>query len=144
MSAEHVFSLCSSIAMAGWALLIFAPGRRWAALLASRVIPLVLAGAYLLALAPNWAGAEGGFGSLAEVAALFGDPWLLLAGWIHYLAFDLFIGAWQAGDATARNMSHWLVVPCLLLTFLFGPVGLLACFGLRSRPATVRVEPKST
>ncbi len=132
MSVEHVFSLCSSIAMAGWAVLIFAPGRRWASLLAGRVIPLVLSGVYLLALAPNWAGAEGGFGSLAEVAALFGEPWLLLAGWIHYLAFDLFIGAWEVSDAAARNVSHWLLIPCLLLTFLFGPMGLLAYFALRS------------
>lgn len=135
MSAEQVFSLCSAIAMAGWALLIFAPRSRRASLLAGRVIPLILSGVYVLVLAPNWARAEGGFGSLAEVAALFGDPWLLLAGWIHYLAFDLFIGAWEAGDAAARNISHWLVIPCLLATFLFGPVGLLTYFALRSTAA---------
>ena len=47
----------------------------------------------------HFQGAEGGFGSLADVATLFGKPELLLAGWIHYLAFDLFIGAWEVRDA---------------------------------------------
>jgi hypothetical protein len=132
MSAEQIFSLCNPLAMAGWLLLIVAPRRLWALLIAGRLIPLVLAAGYLAALAPHWAGAEGGFGSLQDVSALFANPWLLLAGWIHYLAFDLFIGAWQVTDAAARNISHWLVIPCLLLTFLFGPIGLLAYFALRS------------
>jgi hypothetical protein len=136
MSAEQVFSLSSPVAMLGWILLIVAPRRRWAMLIAGRVIPLVLAGGYLAVLAPNWAGAEGGFGSLSEVSALFANPWLLLAGWIHYLAFDLFIGAWELRDSMDRDISHWLMVPCLLLTFLFGPVGLLTYFAVRSTAAS--------
>jgi ABA DEFICIENT 4-like len=132
MSAEQAFSLCNPIAMLGWVLLIVAPRRAWASLIAGRVIPLVLAGAYLVVLAVNWSGSEGGFGSLPEVSALFANPWLLLAGWIHYLAFDLFIGAWELRDAADRNISHWLLIPCLLLTFLFGPVGLLTYFALRA------------
>ena len=49
---------------------------------------------------------------------------LLLAGWVHYLAFDLFVGSWEVEDARARGVSHWLVLPCLLCTFLAGPAGL--------------------
>jgi hypothetical protein len=66
----------------------------------------------------------GGFGSLAQVAVLFGSPYALLAGWIHYLAFDLFTGAWEARDAARLGLSQWLVLPCLVLTFLVGPLGL--------------------
>lgn len=135
MSAELVFSLCNPLAMAGWVLLIVAPRRPWAALIAGRVIPLLLASVYLVVVTLNWAGSEGGFGSLPEVSALFANPWLLLAGWIHYLAFDLFIGAWELRDAAERRISHWLLIPCLLLTFLFGPIGLLAYFALRSTRA---------
>jgi len=62
---------------------------------------------------------------------LFANRWVLLAGWIHYLCFDLFIGSWQVRDAAARGISHWLVVPCLFFTFMFGPVGLLLYFVLR-------------
>lgn len=132
MTAEQGFSLCGPVAMLGWILLIIVPRRSWALLVAGRIIPLLLAGGYLAVLTPNWAGAQGGFGSLSEVSLLFANPWLLLAGWIHYLAFDLFIGAWEVGDAMDRNISHWLMIPCLLLTFLFGPIGLLAYFALRS------------
>jgi hypothetical protein len=57
---------------------------------------------------------------------------LLAAGWLHYLAFDLFVGAWIAERAGALGIPHLLVLPLLLLTFLFGPAGLLAFALLRA------------
>jgi hypothetical protein len=83
-------------------------------------------------LAAHWGESKGSFSTLAAVAVLFSNRWLLLAGWIHYLAFDLFIGAWQVRDARAQAISHFLVIPCLLLTFLVGPVGLLLYFAIRA------------
>jgi hypothetical protein len=65
------------------------------------------------------------------VKALFASDALLLAGWIHYLAFDLFIGAWEVRTARAEGIPHLLVLPCLVLTFLLGPVGLLLFLALR-------------
>ncbi len=56
---------------------------------------------------------------------------MLLAGWLHYLAFDLFVGAWEVRDASTHGVPHVLVVPCLLLTFLLGPIGLLAYHAVR-------------
>ena len=53
-------------------------------------------------------------------------PALLTAGWLHYLAFDLFVGAWIAERAAALGLPHLVVLPLLALTFLFGPAGLLA------------------
>ncbi len=83
-------------------------------------------------VALNWVGSSGDFQSLAGVAALFANPWLLLAGWIHYLAFDMLVGAWEVRDAARRGIPHWMVVPCLLLTFLFGPAGWLLYQAVRS------------
>ncbi len=147
MSAEQLFSLCNLTAMAGWILLIVTPHQRWpSTILAGRVIPLLLSGVYLTLLAAHWGEGNGGFGSLAGVAALFANHWLLLAGWIHYLAFDLFIGSWEVRDAGERKISRWLVIPCLGLTFVFGPVGLLSYFAVRSaavklRPSGVTLKP---
>jgi hypothetical protein len=62
---------------------------------------------------PGVSPAEGGFGTLAEVKALFSVDALLLAGWIHYLAFDLFIGAWIVRDSQTHDLRHWVVIPCL-------------------------------
>jgi hypothetical protein len=56
---------------------------------------------------------------------------MLLAGWIHYLAFDLFIGSWEVRDAQRLGLNHLLVIPCLALTFLFGPIGLMLYFLIR-------------
>jgi hypothetical protein len=63
---------------------------------------------------------------------LFTDPAIALAGWLHYLAFDLFVGAWITRTAQAARIPHLLILPCLVLTFLFGPAGFLAFTALRA------------
>jgi len=88
------------------------------------VAPLLIAGVYAWLLLGHSAPKGGGFGSLKEVSVLFSSPYALLAGWIHYLAFDLFTGAWESRDAAQLRISRWLVLPCLALTFLLGPLGL--------------------
>ncbi|MBZ5607763.1 MAG: DUF4281 domain-containing protein [Acidobacteriia bacterium] len=132
MSAEQVFSMANTAALLGWLVLaVFGP-RRWAApLVTGAILPLLLAVLYAGLIAANFGKSQGGFGSLAGVAQLFSNPWLLLAGWVHYLAFDLFIGSWEVRDARNRGIAHWMVIPCLALTFFFGPVGLLLYFLLR-------------
>ena len=117
--------------MAGWLLLIVAPRWRLTGMLAGVAIPSTIAVVYLYLIVRHLPGARGGFGSLADVAALFAQPALLLAGWIHYLAFDLFIGAWQTRDAARLGLSHLLVIPCLVLTLMLGPIGLLTYLVIR-------------
>jgi len=132
MSPEQLFSLCGALVLPGWLLLIFVPRWKWTArVIAAWVLPLALAVVYLFLVATHFGDSEGGFGSLAEVSRLFQNPHNLLAGWIHYLAFDLFIGSWEVRDAQRIGIHHLLVVPCLILTFLLGPVGLLLYFALR-------------
>ena len=132
MPAESLFSAANMLAVAGWLALLVAPRARLAnRTLAGTAIPVLLAALYVALLALRLPGAQGGFGSLAGVAALFADDWLLLAGWVHYLAFDLFIGAWICRRAAADGMSPWLARLCLPPTFLVGPAGLLLFLGLR-------------
>ncbi len=132
MSPKLLFSIASAAVLQGWAVLVFVPGWRWGSgFIAAVLLPAVLGGLYLTLMGLNLIGADGGFGSLAEVARLFENPSLLLAGWVHYLAFDLFIGAWEVRDARRLGIPHLLVVPCLVLTFMLGPVGLLLYLGLR-------------
>ena len=125
MTPEGLFSIVNPIAVVGWILLIAVPRQRWAANVAAWAIPGLLAIAYVSVVATHIVGSPGGFSSLPAVATLFANPWLLLAGWIHYLAFDLFVGSWEARDARERGVPHLALVPCLLLTFLFGPAGWL-------------------
>ncbi len=133
MTPNQIFSIANFAALCCWLLLAFLPGRRWvSSVVAGVAVPAVLAASYTLIIAANFFGAEGGFSSLPEVALLFTNPWLLLAGWIHYLAFDLLVGSWEARDSRERGISHWLLLPCLILTFLFGPAGWLVYLGVRS------------
>ena len=101
-------------------------------------VPTVLAVLYIWALTTAPANPDGGFGSLAQVKALFTQDRAVLAGWVHYLAFDLFVGCWIVLDAHERHITHWLIVPCLGLTFMFGPVGLLLYFVVRTAFASAR------
>lgn len=141
---EALFSLSSGTALFSWLALAASPhSARWAPrvrLIAGRAVPLLFAILYVTLFATAGMG-DGGYDSLASVQRLFGVPGLLLAGWLHYLAFDLFVGAWIADRAGALGMPHLAVLPLLGLTFLFGPAGLLA-FALlrmfwlrRTRPA---------
>ena len=134
MTIEGVFSACNMLAMVGWILLLALPRHERAMAIAGTAIPLALAAVYLTVFALHARGSSGGFGSLAAVALLFENRWLLLAGWVHYLAFDLFIGAWETRDAMARGVSRLVLAPCLVLTFMLGPIGLLCYHAVRARP----------
>lgn len=120
----ELFTLSGAVALPCWLLLLVAPRWRVSQLLATFVAPLLIAALYLLLLVSHKVPTGSGFGSLSQVSVLFQSPFALLAGWIHYIAFDLFTGAWQARDAKRVGISQWLVAPCLLLTLFFGPVGL--------------------
>lgn len=126
MKAEQIFSIANLVAMISWIILAVAP--RWIVtrkIILSGAIPLLLSAAYLILIALFFGSADGGFSSLAGVMKLFTNEWATLAGWIHYLAFDLFVGAWEVKDAQAKDISHWFVIPCLFLTFMLGPIGFL-------------------
>jgi hypothetical protein len=137
--ANHIFSIVNLIALGGWLLLAASPQRRWPAELVSGwLLPAALAGVYVVLIATSWGRSPGGFSSLAAVSQLFENPWLLLAGWVHYLAFDLFVGSWIVRDSRERRIKHVWVLPSLLLTFLFGPAGWLSYLCLR---AAIRPQP---
>jgi hypothetical protein len=126
---HFLFSLANGLAMLCWLALAVSPqGARWTPrvrLVAGRYVPLLFAVVYVaLFLAKGMGG--GGYDSLAAVQRLFAVPELLLAGWLHYLAFDLFVGAWIAERAGEIGLPHLVVLPLLVLTFMFGPAGLLA------------------
>ncbi len=137
MDFNSMFSLANLAALAGWIALIFLP--RWASLTAALRYGLIglLSLAYAVLVFLYFFRVEGGgFGSITEVRALFQSDPVLLAGWIHYLAFDLFVGLWIAEQADRSGMSHFLQVPILVLTFMFGPAGLFAYFITRG-PAAI-------
>jgi len=121
-----VFLVCNYAVLLPWALLIGFPTSPWTTrIVHSMAIPVLLAAVYVWAFAalPQLP-AGGGFASLEGVMKLFSDPYAVLAGWVHYLVFDLFIGAWELRDSQRLGIAHRYVVPCLLFTLMLGPIGL--------------------
>ncbi len=137
LDSERFFSLASAAVLPGWLALVLAPLRRPLAVAAARWLAALLCGFYLTMLVTGLTGGHGpapgaSFNSLAGVRLLLSTPEALLAGWVHYLAFDLFVGAWEAADAPQSNVPHWLLLPCLVLTFVAGPTGLLLYLVIRA------------
>ena len=138
MHPDNIFQISNMMAMAGWLALLASPlFPKTADRVAAIVIPVLLAIAYAGLVLAFWSGAEGGFDSLPNVMRLFTQPEIALSGWIHYLAFDLFVGAWEVRTARAERIPFLAVVPCLALTFLFGPAGFLAFTALRAARAAI-------
>lgn len=144
MSAEAVFAAANAIALLAWILLAVLPARQWVTHVVTTTVAVLFAVAYVFILSTSSAPDGSGFGSLAAVSSLFSVPRILLAGWLHYLAFDLLVGSWEVRDARERGVSHWLVVPCLFGTFMFGPAGWLAYMGLRTFARSPRASQRTS
>ena len=126
---ETLFGLINAAVLPAWGALLLAPGWRWTQALAVSVTVTLIAAAYVALIAYALISGEGAqdvdFTTMAGVAAIFSAPLGVVAGWAHYLAFDLFVGAWVVRDARARGVPHLLAVPSIVLCFLAGPAGFL-------------------
>lgn len=125
---DSLFWIASNLALAGWlalaaGIVLNRPLLRDS--IAGLAVPLLLSLGYAVLVAAFWWTSEGGFGSLSDVQRLFTSPWIALAGWVHYLAYDLFIGAAIARKLIEAKFSRLLLIPILPLAFLFGPIGFL-------------------
>ena len=122
MDPDTLFAAANATALAGWIVLALSPlSPRWSDRISGIVLPLVLSVLYTALALVHFAGAEGGFGTLDDVARLFTSREIVLLGWVHYLAFDLFVGAWILREALRLDVEPRAY---LLLTLMVGPLGL--------------------
>ncbi len=124
------FSLAGLLALVAWVPLLvslFVPAiRDWTWRATGLLVPGLIAVAYVALIATGIRDVGGtDFGSIPEIRRVFANDAALAAGWLHYLAFDMVVGTWIARDGTARAIPALMLLPCALLTFLFGPAGLL-------------------
>lgn len=135
MTPANMYLMLNLGVLPFWAMLMLLPRARVTEqVVHSIALPLILGVTYawLLATALTSPAPEGaGFASLDALMKTFSVEIALVAGWAHYLVFDLFVGAWQARDAQRVGLNHLLLVPCLLLTLLVGPIGLVTYLMIR-------------
>ncbi len=137
MTPDVVFTWANYGVLVFWALLLVAPAWKGTQLLVHSVAPVFLLGLLYAALAfPSFFGSGvpdgASFTSLDGLMVFFTYKPAVVAGWIHYLVFDLFVGAWEVRDARRRGVPHLAVVPCLILTLLLGPIGLMLYLAIRA------------
>jgi hypothetical protein len=130
ITPAQIFLTANSVAMLCWAALaicLFAPRlQSWIPRLTGFVVPVLFAVVYIACIGKGFAESrDGGFGSIGGVRALFGNDSALVAGWLHYLAFDLFVGSWIVRRGIKERLNPFLLLLCLPATFLFGPAGFL-------------------
>jgi len=127
MTASMVFTIVNLIAMSMWLLMIVLP--RWKVtqlLIDYKTIPIVLSLIYAVYIVISLGGSGSmDFSSLDSVMKLFTVENSVLAGWVHYLAFDLLVGMWILDQNKQLGLSHLLIIPCLLGSFTLGPIGFL-------------------
>ncbi|ARK10651.1 ABA4-like family protein [Fibrella sp. ES10-3-2-2] len=130
MSNEIAFSLANALVFPQWLLMLAAPNwsvTRW--LTRTLIVPALLAVLYGYYLFTSTGGSLNfmSFATLKGVMTLFqqGGEQVMLAGWIHYLAFDLVAGCWILRDAHQHSIAHGWLIPCLLFCFMLGPLGML-------------------
>lgn len=130
---ELVFAIVNYSVLPAWVLLVVAPRWQWTCrIVHAGVIPLVLGGVYGVLLFSDQPGPQGSsFFTLDGVMRIFTSRQTVIACWAHYLIFDLFVGAWIARDARRLELPHLAIVPSLVLTLLFGPLGLVSYLGIR-------------
>ncbi len=132
MTPDLLFTVANNAVLPAWILLAAAP--RWKVttwLVHSAAFSLVIAALYAVVIVMGLGQGEGSMFTLAGVQQLFANPLVALAGWLHYLAFDLFIGAWEVRNDRRLAIPHWQVIPCLFFTLMLGPVGLFLYFVVR-------------
>jgi hypothetical protein len=134
---RRVFALLNGVVLPWWLAMILVPRSRVTAWLMAR-LPAVLAAlgvSYVgLLVRASEAGWLGGLDADAFRHAL-SRPQAFLAGWAHYVAFDLFVGRWIWRTALAERRG---CRTALVATMMFGPSGLLLFMAQRRvRPSPI-------
>ncbi len=134
MTPSEVFKIVGMLALPMWVLLIFLPTWKVTRFLIDyKVVPIILSVIYAVYIAIALSAGGGmDFGSLQSVMQLFTVENAVLAGWIHYLAFDLLVGMWIVNQNKTLNIHPVIIAPCLVGTFMLGPVGFLVFMIVKS------------
>lgn len=136
---QQLFGLTNAVALVAWGLLILGPRRLlpWIRHAGVGLLCAIYVALVATALAGGFGPRDGpavDFTTIEGVRAIFASDGGVVAGWTHYLALDLFAGAWIAEQADRRGIGRLAQAPILLLTFMAGPAGLLLYF------ATARIS----
>lgn len=132
---ETLFSMSSLLVMPFWLLIIALPHWHWTQrIMRSPLVIALPAALYAVLVLPRIAAVLPAVSNptLPGIAALLGQPDGATIGWVHFLAFDLFVGRWAYLDSREHHISAWLMAPVLFMILMLGPVGFLLYLVVRA------------
>lgn len=134
-SAQKAWTIVSFSTVPIWLAMIVFPRSRLTKALVDRIAPLHAALSVFYSASLITAGVKSDeridFGNLESVQRAFGRPEAMLAGWTHYISFDVFVGSWIWRQSLAEGRNARLA---LLLTWWAGPMGLGLFLGRNRLP----------
>jgi hypothetical protein len=123
---SQIFQIANTIALFSWIMLIVFQTKAWTGKVLIGIIITILSIMYAVTIFSALGNDDAGsFSSLEGVMSLFTNERAVLAGWIHYLVFDLLTGIYIVKSAQKNGINRYVIIPCLILTFMLGPLGLL-------------------
>lgn len=143
---DTLFTLSNLLVLPFWLLMIALPHWRWTKrIMASPLVVVPAALLYAALVVPQLGAALPALlnPQLAAISGLLGTPAGATVGWVHFLAFDLFVGRWAYLDSRARGLSAWVIAPVLLAVLMLGPLGLLLYLGVRALRGSGAPQPES-
>jgi len=128
MFYEIIFNIYNTGILIFWLfLLVFPKSKTTQKITNYPWIPLVIAFGYIFFLSTSEGAFSADFSSLSGLTEMFqnANPRGVAAGWVHYLAFDFWVGCWMLKNSQDKGIKHfWMILP-MLFTFIMGPVGIL-------------------
>ncbi|MFB0908298.1 MAG: hypothetical protein ACI9V1_000897 [Spirosomataceae bacterium] len=133
LDASAIFQFGNTFVLLGWILLVLIPYWKYTQPIIMNGVIIILAIIYSFMILEDIGGFNpDSFGSLENVMQLFTNEDAVAAGWMHYLAFDLFVGAYIMRKSETLGISRILATVCLPFTFMFGPMGYLLFFIIKT------------
>ena len=128
MTYEIIFNIYNTGILIFWLfLLVFPKSKVTQKMTDFPWIPLVIAFGYIYFLGTSDSIFSVDFSTLSGLTEMFqnSNPRGVAAGWLHYLAFDFWVGCWILRDSQKKGIKHAFIIFPMLFTFMLGPVGVI-------------------
>ena len=128
MTYEIIFNIYNTGILIFWLfLLVFPKSKLTQKMTDFPWIPLVIAFGYIYFLGTSDSIFSVDFSSLSALTEMFqnSNPRGVAAGWLHYLAFDFWVGCWILRDSQKKGVKHAFIIFPMFFTFMLGPVGVI-------------------
>ena len=121
-----------------WLILLFFPQSKICGMFVTSIFPILILGSlylylfyYFYVFGINFLENFNLYLGLYNLRDLFENESFLILFWTHFLAVNLFCGAWIVKDSQKIYMSKFLVFFPIVITYFVGPIGIFVYWILR-------------